>query len=286
MLSRRLALAAAAAVLPPALLSSCHHEESVNPVAVSGAGAAGAAGGGAGGGAADGGQAGGAGGAGGVAVDGEQSSGGGGTGGMEVDGGQSGGGDASGGGGDAGGPVDAGPPAACDTVITAHAVALAPHVPVCSPIDYATNPPTSGPHYPIWAVYRTYAAPVPRGYWVHSLEHGAIVISYNCTSPCDAELAELAAYLDARPADPLCAPPVKARIIVTPDPRLDVRFAASAWGFSLRSSCFDLSFLDPFINAHYARTPENFCSGGIDPTDADAGVPAGCGEPPEGGDGG
>jgi hypothetical protein len=271
----------AAALLTPALLASCH-DELVNPPADHVKGDASDEGGGGTAGALPDGGHGGTGGAGG------QGGGIGGRGGGQG-GGEGGGG--RGGAGGAGGSADAGAgdaavPVACDTVITAHSVALSPHVPVCSVIDYATNPPTSGPHYPTWAAYQTYASPVPRGFWVHSLEHGAVVISYNCTTPCDDDLAALAAYLDSRPQDPRCVPPVKARFIVTPDPDLDVRFAASAWGFSLRSNCFDLAFLDPFIDAHYGMATENFCSGGIDPTSPDSGIDETCGEPTDGGDGG
>lgn len=268
-------LAAAAAVTPAALVSCDGAPQ--GPAASSGTASGTASSTGAGGGAGAGGGTG--------AVTG--------TGGSGAGAGTGGGAGGPGSGGSGGEPADAGDagdapmdvPVPCNTEITAHPVAASPHVPDCTPIAYATNPPTSGPHYPSWAAFATYATPVPRGYYVHSLEHGAIVITYNCAAPCDEELADLAAYLIARPADPLCAPPVHARIIVTPDPELDVRFAASAWGYSLRSNCFDLAFLDPFIDAHYAMTAEDFCGGGFDPTSPDAGVPPGCGQA-DGGDGG
>lgn len=173
---------------------------------------------------------------------------------------------------------------ACNTTIAAFPIAPSPHVPTCSPVTYATNPPTSGPHYPVWAAFKTYATPVPRGFWVHDLEHGAVVITYNCPGGCDQELADLEAFLAARPVDPLCLAPVERRIVVTPDPELDVRFAASAWGFALKSDCFDLGFLGPFLDAHYAMAPESFCADGFDPTAPDAGVPSGCGEIPDAGD--
>src|SRR5438309_1483095 len=52
------------------------------------------------------------------------------------------------------------------------------HVPEGSAIAYRHNPPASGPHYPVWARYRIHAQVVPRGYWVHDLEHGALVLLY------------------------------------------------------------------------------------------------------------
>jgi len=158
---------------------------------------------------------------------------------------------------------------------------------VCSVINYATNPPTSGPHYPNWAAFKTYSTAVPHGFLVHALEHGAVVIGYNCPVDCSAEIATLQAYLASRPADPLCIAPLKERIIITPDPLLDVPFAAASWGWSLKSQCMDIPALDAFLAAHYAMAPEDFCFDGIDPTAPGSGIPAGCGDPADAGtDGG
>jgi hypothetical protein len=168
----------------------------------------------------------------------------------------------------------------CGTIVTSYAVDPSPHITQCFPVLYSSNPPTSGPHYPNWAAFQTYATAIPRGFTVHDLEHGAIVISYKCAGNCAVELAALQAFIDARPADPLCVAPTKSRIVITPDPLLDVPFAAAAWGFALTSQCFDLPALGAFIDAHYAMAPENFCFPGLDVSAADAGVPADCGEPP------
>jgi hypothetical protein len=135
----------------------------------------------------------------------------------------------------------------------------------------------------MWAAFKAYDKPVPRGFWVHSLEHGAVVIGYHCEVPCEAELAALAAYLETRPADPLCVAPIKSRIIVTPDPELDTRFAAAAWGALLRSDCLDLAALGGFLDTYYAKGPENFCSDGVDVTTPDAGIPENCGVDLDGG---
>jgi len=177
-----------------------------------------------------------------------------------------------------GGPDGAGDASACGAIETIHPIEPGIHVASCTPLTYATNPPTSGSHYPIWAAFKTYTSAVPRGFYVHSLEHGAVVIGYNCPAGCDADLALLQAYLDARPADPLCVAPLKNRFIVTPDPLLDVPFAAAAWGASLESTCLDLPALGAFIDAHYAKSPENFCFDGTDVTAPGSGIPAGCGE--------
>lgn len=183
-------------------------------------------------------------------------------------------------GSDAGGPdapmssdAPAGDGGPCESVIETFTPDPSPHIPNCSPVTYSTNPPTSGPHYPVWAAFRRYVTPVPRGYTVHSMEHGAVVISYNCPTNCDADLAALESFLAGRPADPMCVSPIRHRIVITPDPLLDVPFAAAAWGASLKSRCLDLPALGAFLDAHYGRAPEDFCFDGVDPTAVDAGGP-------------
>ncbi len=57
------------------------------------------------------------------------------------------------------------------------------HVVDISEIQYNSNPPTSGSHFPVWAKKGVYDRVISDGYLVHSLEHGYIVISYNCSQP-------------------------------------------------------------------------------------------------------
>lgn len=54
------------------------------------------------------------------------------------------------------------------------------HVPDGTKVEYNSNPPTSGPHYPEWTRAGAYDKPVSDGHLLHSLEHGYVVISYNC----------------------------------------------------------------------------------------------------------
>jgi hypothetical protein len=172
--------------------------------------------------------------------------------------------------------------AACVPTVSAMPLEPALHVPACSLIGWGSNPPTSGSHYPIWAAYQAYTTPVPRGFYVHNLEHGAVVIAYNCPLGCDDEIASLTAYLAARPADPLCVAPLTNRFVVTPDPQLDVMFAAAAWGWAFKSDCLDLPALGAFLDAHYAGAPESSCANGVDVTSPALGYPADCGVPPGG----
>jgi hypothetical protein len=148
------------------------------------------------------------------------------------------------------------------------------HVPVGSDItSWSSNPPSSGPHYPIWAAYQAYSSAVPRGYYVHDLEHGAIVFLYNCgDAGCPDTVAALQAAADALPpgleagaADPLCAAAgegIRVRAVLSPDPLLDVPLAAAAWGWTYKANCIDLPSLKAFAAAHYAQAPEDFCTNG------------------------
>lgn len=54
------------------------------------------------------------------------------------------------------------------------------HVPAGTAVEYNSNPPTSGPHSAIWEKPGIYDRVLEDGKLVHSLEHGYIVISYNC----------------------------------------------------------------------------------------------------------
>jgi hypothetical protein len=149
---------------------------------------------------------------------------------------------------------------ACPVAIEQHPNEGAAHQPTClPPLTYCTRPPSSGTHYPIWADFKTYTTPVPWGHLVHDLEHGAIVIVYNCPGGCPDEVAAAQAVIDAFPADPLCASPTRHRLILAPDPTLDVRWAAAAWTWTIRAPCFDPIAFGAFMQAHYGQGGEDLC---------------------------
>lgn len=170
-----------------------------------------------------------------------------------------------------------GEPACVVTVTTGIVPGSASHLPLCTPIDYATNPPSGGPHWGLWAAFGESAAPIPRELYVHDLEHGSVVLAYRCDDGCPAVVEALRALLADQPADPSCADAVHDRLILTPDPLLAAPVAAAAWGATYTATCLDPASLRAFIDAHYAKAPENTCAQGLEPTDAgwgacDAGV--------------
>ncbi len=54
------------------------------------------------------------------------------------------------------------------------------HVTDISKVIYNSNPPTSGLHFPVWTKRGVYDRVLSDGYLIHSLEHGYVVLSYNC----------------------------------------------------------------------------------------------------------
>lgn len=155
------------------------------------------------------------------------------------------------------------PPSGANLGIAQHPDEGNNHLVACSATDYQTIPPSSGSHYPSWPAYKTYAQPVPWGYLVHGLEHGAVVVVYNCPGGCPAEVAAVQTWIDALPTDPSCGGE-KSRVVLMPDPTLDVRWAASAWAWTLRSCDFDALMFQQFFDEHYARAAEAICRSSVE----------------------
>lgn len=93
------------------------------------------------------------------------------------------------------------------------------------PVDYPMNPPTNGPHHPVWAADGNYAgrATPPTERLVHALEHGRIEIQYRPGLPAE-HLAELVALFDESPAHVL---------LLENATDVDADVAVTAWGHSL-----------------------------------------------------
>lgn len=50
-------------------------------------------------------------------------------------------------------------------------------------VEYNSNPPTSGTHFPMWAKKGMYDRLISDGYLIHSMEHGYVIMWYDCTRP-------------------------------------------------------------------------------------------------------
>ena len=139
------------------------------------------------------------------------------------------------------------------------------HVAQGTVIEWSTNPPTSGPHFQIWAAYDRAYSSLDRGFWVHDLEHGAIVLLHRCDpAACPDTVAALSDVVRAFPDDGNCVAPVRNRAIVVFDPLLPegIEVAAVGWGVMYAASCVDPVALAVFRNDFYNRAPEKTCANG------------------------
>lgn len=124
------------------------------------------------------------------------------------------------------------------------------HVPQDTEIEWLSDPPHSGPHYPMWETWGEHETLVPRGNWVHNLEHGGIVLGYRCNDDCLEERAVLQEVIAMRP---------ELRILMTRDPVLpgEERFSAISWTWVHRFDEPDLAELLCFVDQHENHAPED-----------------------------
>jgi uncharacterized membrane protein YgcG len=175
------------------------------------------------------------------------------------------------------------------TITTGIPLEKATHVEVCTDLDFPTNPPSGGPHWGQWAAFGTYEdPPCPREAYVHNMEHGGVVLLHDCEGPCPDVIAALEQARDAVSGDPKCLQipggPTE-RVILTPDPELDVPLAAAAWGATYTATCIDVPSLLDFVKKHYDHGPESTCAQGKPFGDPDGGAPS-CDGGPDAGSGG
>lgn len=130
------------------------------------------------------------------------------------------------------------------------------HVPVGTQISYKHNPPASGSHYPTPAPYRLYPDPVLPGYWVHDLEHGAVVLLYKCPE-APASCTQLQDQMRLLYQH---TPPEKygeRKIVITPYPQLDVPVAAVSWDRVYKLQSFDEAKLLQFYREYVDKGRED-----------------------------
>ena len=135
------------------------------------------------------------------------------------------------------------------------------HVPEGSTLTYASNPPASGSHYPVWARYEEFTTALPRGYWVHNLEHGAIVFLHRPDAP-PATVDALRSVYRSLSLDPTCNHRLA---LLTPDPLLPRPVAAVAADWLLMADSVDAAALNAFVAARRNRGPERICDPGQRP---------------------
>lgn len=118
-----------------------------------------------------------------------------------------------------------------------------------------TDPPTTGPHFGIAAIFGIYEEELEIARVIHNLEHGGIFIMYGEDVP-EATVDELRAFYDDH----------KTGTIMAPLDRLGDEFALGAWvvdgdvdsGFLAKCTEFDEGAVSAFFRSLQFRGPERF----------------------------
>ena len=134
------------------------------------------------------------------------------------------------------------------------------HLPVGQRYDfYNSNPPTSGPHAPAPTNWDVHEEPVPKEVPVHNMEHGGVVIWYDCSAGVplgDAQCRELRDQLAAVVESALADGKL---VLMAPYAGLEHRIALMAWRTLDTLDQFDEGRVQAFIDAYDRKfNPEGF----------------------------
>jgi hypothetical protein len=136
------------------------------------------------------------------------------------------------------------------------AVAGAQHVE--GQVNYPQTPPVGGSHNAVWQNCGVYDTPVINEHAVHSLEHGAVWITYQPDLPAEqvARLADITRQSSHR--------------LLSPYPGIDSPVIASAWGYQVRLEGADdprlMQFILKYEQGPTTPEPGAVCSGGTSVT--------------------
>lgn len=123
-------------------------------------------------------------------------------------------------------------------------------------VDYAQSPPAGGPHNSVWLNCGIYTEPQTNENAVHSMEHGAIWVTYDADALSDDELSTLRAQLPST------------YVILSPHDGLDSPIVLSGWNHQLKvESASDEripEFLEEYWRSQNVPEPNASCSGAID----------------------
>lgn len=123
-------------------------------------------------------------------------------------------------------------------------------------VDYEQNPPAGGPHNPYWLNCGIYTEPQQNEYAVHSMEHGAIWVTYDPARVDEAGLDTLKAVLPS------------SYVILSPYSDMDTPIAVSGWNHQLKvedpADPRIADFFTEFWRSQNVPEPQAACSGAID----------------------
>ena len=113
------------------------------------------------------------------------------------------------------------------------------------PVNYAQTPPVGGPHNPVPQTCGFYSKPVQNEHAVHSMEHGAVWITFRPDLPKD-QVEKIKGLAQ------------KSYVLASPYPGLPSPVVASAWGKQLKLNSASDPRLERFVNVYRQgpQTPE------------------------------
>jgi hypothetical protein len=122
-------------------------------------------------------------------------------------------------------------------------------------VDHDASPPAGGDHSNAWQNCGIYDEPIADGQAVHSLEHGAVWITYSPAVP-DEQVQELRDLVGT-----------SGYVLVSPYEDLDAPVALSAWGVQLKvddpADERVKRFLAEYVNGPQTPEPGAPCTGGL-----------------------
>ena len=127
--------------------------------------------------------------------------------------------------------------------------------------DYNSNPPTSGSHKEVFSDAFNSPTPLAKYVQVHLLEHGNVLLQYNCNCPDIAGALYQIAYrydgqlippnqLQPLPSDVQAAEEAGQAVIVAPYPGMKQKIALTAWTRLGTLDAIDQEKITSFINAY------------------------------------
>jgi hypothetical protein len=137
--------------------------------------------------------------------------------------------------------------------------------------EYAITPPAGGDHLSQWQTCTgsVYDAPIMDGNAVHSLEHGAVWLTYDPALVDGDGIEQLRAKVEGRDFS-----------MMSPYPEMGTEVSVQAWGVQYKTNDINDPKIDEFMdfyiqNADNAAEPGAQCANGLTTTTADQQMPTG-----------
>lgn len=123
-------------------------------------------------------------------------------------------------------------------------------------VDYEQTPAAGGPHANAWLNCGVYSEPQQEEYVVHSMEHGAVWLTYDPEQVSDADIDTLESYVPSSYA------------VLSPYPGMETPVAVSAWNHQLKVDSVDderiREFFEEYWRSDDVPEPGALCTGAID----------------------